>query len=202
VLIGLYLFTAIVGGNFWLTKVDLVFATFSINELIFMFYVLGSTSTIFGHFRTVRAWIAQNQPLPKEGARHSYDIISTSLPMILCVCLSVFYFAANPQLLFETPRLFLLTIGWLFSYTMLRHLALYITKDKYEYWFWLYVFYVVAIFNCFLQGAIMPDVVMLWIVNVVTALHCAFVIVAVTRQFSAQLNIHPFKITPQTTLPH
>jgi len=197
----LFILTGITGTFIWTYEIDFWFGKISINVLMFAFYILGSISTTVTNLNTVRNHIKNSNDRVVLNHHPSYKTapILTMMPIISVIVLSVVWWAVTPQLLTQQPRGFILTVGWLFSYIMIRHIVIHVTKEPFVYWFYVELALIVVILNSFIvAGDPLVDVfIVMWIYLGIIALCCVHVMTVVTMQISSHLKFHPFKVLPQ-----
>jgi len=197
-IISLLLITAWKGTQWWLMQVPLpIFGMVQWNHLLFYITCIGFVSNVGDHWYQVHKFFSSRQ----LSMRPAYLYL---IPFLILVFCSSLWAYANPDVLIKTPRLFMAIVGMLFSYLAIRSIVQSVCKEP----FLLYynVLSLLVLFSLHsVIGAVFKPIVdeelIIQLYFVIVLVHTAYLVTTLVSEFCYYLDISPFKIKTQPTLP-
>jgi ethanolaminephosphotransferase len=194
-MIGLLLFTAWKGSDFWLQQVPLpIFGLMQWNHIMFYITCLGFISNVSDHWYQVHKFFSSRQ----MSMRPAYVYL---IPFGLLVLCSSIWIYATPGVLTNTPRLFMAIVGLLFSYLAIRSIVQSVCKEPFLLYYNVLSPLVLITLHAVIGSLYRPLVDYELIVQLyflVALLHTAYLVTSIVGEFCYYLNIEPFRIKSQT----
>jgi ethanolaminephosphotransferase len=196
-LISNLLITSYFGAEWWKEPVNtVIFGYIQKNQILFFFTVIGFLTTSYDHISTTYAVVLQRGNSLKTPAFAMFPILFVFLIASIWAILA-------PSLLTENPRIFITTIGLLFSYLAIRIIVQNVTKEPFRLYYNIQTPLLLITFHSLIGQLFVPlldDNFILWCYFLVVFLHVSFLCVSLVWEFSVYLNIHPFDITKKPAL--
>jgi len=191
-LISLLLLTAWKGSLWWKESLDtILFGTLEHREILFVITVFGFFSTAYDHISTVYSYMSS------RGSNFRPAILAL-IPLIFLHLISTLWILCSPTVLFENSRIFISTIGLLFSYLAIRLIVQNVTKETFKIYYNMLSPLLVITIHSFIGRVAAPlldDEFVLQVYFLAVLLHIAFLILSVVTEFCWYLNIkNPFII--------
>jgi ethanolaminephosphotransferase len=189
----LMLITMIAGPLFWLTEVNILFVgPVQLNQILFFIYVIGSLNTCLDNISKVNDHFT-NLQMKKTGP------LLCLLPLGVMLTLSVMSAWFSPTLLLDHPRLFLGSVGLMFSYLQIRLIIQNVCKEPFKPFYNVLIPLFLFTFNCFLEvrgDPIMDTGFLVKAYFFYCLVLVCYLIYSVVNELTTILNIRAFVINP------
>jgi len=194
-IIGLLLITAWKGTAFWVQSVGLpIFGTVQWNHLLFYFTCFGFCTNVFDHWYQVHSFFSSRQ----MSMRPAYVYL---LPFLLLVTCSSIIIFCTPEILTNTPRLYMGIIGLVFSYLAIRSIVQSVCKEPFLLYYNVLSPLLLITFHTvigYLYKPIVDYELIIELYFVVVTVHTAYLVTTIVTEFAYYLDIDPFRIKSQT----
>jgi len=196
-MIGLLLWTAIKGTEFWVTQVSVpIFGLMQWNHLLFYITAIGFVTNVCDHWYQVHQFFASRQMT----MRPAYLYLIPFFILVLCSCTIVYL----TPVLTTTPRLFMSVVGMLFSYLAIRSIVQSVCKEPFLVYYNVLSPLILITLHSLLGTVFRPIVdyeLIIQLYFVVVLVHTAYLVTSIVTEFAHYLNIDPFRIKTQPPLP-
>jgi len=194
-MIGLILLTGWKGTSFWLQQVPIpIFGMVQWNHLLFYLTCLGFVSNVADHWYTVHSFFSSRQ----MSMRPAYLYLLPFTLLVLCSSLIIY---CTPEVLTNTPRLYMAIIGLIFSYLAIRSIVQSVCKEPFLLYYNVLSPLILMTLHALMGYLYKPLVDYELIVQlyfVVVVIHTAYLVTTIVSEFAYYLDIDPFRIKTQT----
>jgi len=188
--------TAIKGPNFWTERVAVLFlGEYEWRTIYFFFSFIGFCTTVLDHATTVAKFM-RSRSTPIRPA------VLFLLPFCLFMILTYIWASATPTVLEDRPRIFLSTVGLVFSYLAIRLIVQQVCKEPFKLYYNVLTPLLLVTLNSVisaLAGApIFSEMLILTIYFFTILCNVAYMVVVLISEFCYYLTIRPFTISKPT----
>jgi ethanolaminephosphotransferase len=194
-MIGLLLITAWKGTSFWVQQIGLpIIGTIQTNHLLFYLTCIGFFSNVGDHWYQVHQFFSSRQ----LSMRPAYVYLIPFLLLVVCSCLCIY---CTPEVLTNTPRLFMGIVGLLFSYLAIRSIVQSVCKEPFLlYYNVLSPFILITLHAIFgyLYKPLLDYELIIQLYFAIVLVHICYLVSTIVSEFAYYLDIDPFRIKTQT----
>jgi ethanolaminephosphotransferase len=197
-LITLLLWTSYQGTMWWRQTVNtIIFGEWEHRHIFIAFTMIGLIGTIYDHVTTVLHHIVS-----RGGNLRSAGL--ALVPLTVLLVFSSLWPLSAPVVLIEHARLYILTIGLMFSYLAIRLIVQNITKEGFRLYYNMLSPLILITFHSFVGRMFVPvleDAFILQFYFLVVLLHDGVLIASIVTELSIYLGIRVFVISKPEPLP-
>jgi len=180
------------GPSMWISEWNIFGYFLQLNQLFVFFMLTGMCVTVYKNIANVRRHLITRNLATRPA-------LLCLIPFGLLIGMTLFWNWLSPTLLRQHPRLFIMTIGFLFSYLTIRLIVHAVCHEMLKLYYNvltpLFIINIFSFIGSLLPRPIIEDEVILSLYFLATFLHIVYLILSIVGEFCHYLNIRPFTIT-------